>query len=53
MGQHVPLAPAPVEREKRIADFPHVDRPWVPAAGARLGRRDQRLYNGPLLVCQI
>jgi len=38
MGQHVPLAPAPVEREHRIEDFPHVDRPCVSSAWARLGR---------------
>ena len=36
MGQHVPLATAPVQRENRVADFPHVDRTRAPAAGACL-----------------
>src|SRR5215472_2635805 len=30
MRQHVPLAPAPVEIENRIEDFPHVDLPRAP-----------------------
>src|ERR687887_2765678 len=53
MWKHVPLAPAPVEIEKRIEDFPHIDRPWVPTAWARLGKWDQRCHDGPLLVRQI
>src|SRR5215831_9860302 len=53
MRQHVPLAPAPVEIDNRVEDFPHVDRTWVPAAWARLGRWDQRLHDGPLVVRQI
>src|SRR5262245_9191672 len=53
MREHVPLAPAPVQRKKRVEDFPHVDRTRVPAAGALLGRRDQRCHDGPLVVCEI
>jgi len=58
LGQHsmrppVPLAPTPVEREHRLEDFPHVDRPWVPAAWARRGRRAQRGHDGPWLVRQL
>jgi len=42
-----------VEIEKRIGDFPHVDFPRASSAWALLGRRDQRCYDGPLLVCEI
>ena len=47
---HVPLAPAPVQRNKRGEAFPPVDLTRVPAAWTRLGRRDQRCHDGPLFV---
>src|SRR5207245_2774464 len=53
MRQHVPLAPAPVEIENRIEDFPHVDLTRAPSAWVLLGRRDQRFHDGPLLVREI
>src|SRR5207253_9568258 len=53
MRQHVPLAPAPVERENRIEDCPHVDLTRASSAWALLGRRDQRFHDGPLLVREI
>src|SRR5919198_244273 len=34
MRQHVPLAPTPVQIEKRIEDFTHVDLTRVPSAWA-------------------
>jgi len=50
MRQHVPLASAPVQIKNRAEDFPHVDRTRGPAAGALLGRREQRFHDGPLFV---
>src|SRR6266849_5889214 len=42
MRQHVPLATAPVQREDRVEDFPHVDLTRATAAGALLGGWDHR-----------
>jgi hypothetical protein len=50
MRQHVPWAPAPVEREHRMEDFPHVDLTRAPSAWVLLGRRDHRCHDGPWLV---
>jgi len=32
MREHVPLAPAPVQREDRVEDFPHIDLTRTPSA---------------------
>jgi hypothetical protein len=53
MRENVPLATAPVEIEKRIEDFPHVDLPPASSAWALLGRRDQRFHDGPWLIREI
>ena len=53
MRQHVPLTTAPVQIKKRIEDFSHVDLTRVPSAWTRLGRRDQRCHDSPLLVRQV
>ena len=50
MREHVPLAPAPVERDNRVEDFPHVDLTRVPAAWTRLGRRHQRCHDRPWFI---
>jgi len=53
MRQQVPWTPAPVQIKNGVEDFPHVDRTRVPAAWARLGRRDQWFHDGPLFVREI
>ena len=51
--QHIPLAAAPVEREQRIADFPHVHLARAPSSLTLFGRGDHRSHNRPLLVREI
>ena len=53
MRQPVPLAPAPVQRDNRLEDFPPVDRTRVPSSWALLGRREQRCHDGPWCVREI
>jgi hypothetical protein len=53
MRQHVLLASAPVERDNRLEDFPHVDLTRAPSAWVLLGRRAHRCHDGPLLVRAI
>ncbi len=51
--QHIPLAAAPVEREQRIEDFPHVHLARAPSSFPLLGRWDHRSHHRPLLVREI
>jgi hypothetical protein len=45
--QPIPLAAAPVEREQRIEDFPHVYLARAPSSFPLLGRWDHRSHNRP------
>jgi hypothetical protein len=53
MGQHIPLTPTPLEISYRVEDFPPIDLARASSALARLGRREQRFHEGPLLVRQV
>jgi hypothetical protein len=51
--EQVPWTPASVQRKKRGEAVPHVDRTRVPAAWARLGRREPWCHAGPWFVREI
>ena len=53
MRQPVPWAPAPVQRDNRLEDFPPVALPRGPSSWALLGRREQRCHDGPWCVREI
>jgi hypothetical protein len=48
--EQIPWAARPVAVEDGVDDFSHV---YGPRASAALGERNQRLQDGPLIVCQV
>src|SRR6516165_7568074 len=53
MGQHIPLAATPVEREQCLEYLPHVHRTRAPSPVVLLGGWNHRCQYRPLLVRQI